>query len=107
MIVDNHECQPTNPSVAAEKKIRPSGPSAEILGDVELHLKVAKAPLDPELQGVSVFANGVWLETTLAGGRGQSMSDYIFGEIDVPRLDDEKAPIPAYDMSRCMELNPK
>lgn len=33
------------------------------------------------------------------------MSTYIFGEIDVPSLE-EDSPIPAYDVSRSMRLNP-
>lgn len=77
----------------------------DVVGDVILTLHVAKSPLDPDMQGVSIHANGVWLETTLAGAEGQPMSQYIFGYIDVPALDDESAPIPAFDMSRSMQLN--
>jgi hypothetical protein len=33
------------------------------------------------------------------------MSQYIFGEIDVPRLDQDTSPITPYDMSRSMRLN--
>jgi hypothetical protein len=34
------------------------------------------------------------------------MSQYIFGEIDIPRLDEDKSPIPPFDLSRSMRLNP-
>lgn len=34
------------------------------------------------------------------------MSQYIFGEIDVPRLDTDSSPISPFDMSRSMRLNP-
>src|ERR1035441_7067959 len=32
--------------------------------------------------------------------------DYIIGEIDVPRLDDDRSPISPFDLSRSMRLNP-
>jgi hypothetical protein len=34
------------------------------------------------------------------------MSQYIFGEIDVPKLEDDASPVPPFDVSRSMELNP-
>ena len=105
VIVNNHECEYREPSVARIDRIRPDGEAAEALGDVELVLKVAKAPLDPEMQGIAIFAHGVWLETTLAGAEGQPMAQYIFGEIDVPVLDEDTSSIAAYDMSRSMQLN--
>jgi hypothetical protein len=71
-----------------------------------LVLRVAKAPLDDDLRGVSVFSNGVWHETTLAGSEGREMAQYIFGEIDVPNLDLDDSPISPFDLSRSMRLNP-
>jgi hypothetical protein len=77
-----------------------------LLGDAELVLKVSKAPVDEDLRGVAIFSNGVWHETTLAGAGGREMSNYIIGEIDIPRLDDDNAPISPFDLSRSMRLNP-
>jgi len=34
------------------------------------------------------------------------MSQYIFGEIDVPKLDEDKSPIAPFNLSRSMQLNP-
>lgn len=76
-----------------------------MLGDTELVIKVSKAPLDEESRGISIFSNGVWHETTLAGSEGREMSQFIFGEVDVPRLDDDKSPIPPFNVSRSMRLN--
>jgi len=75
------------------------------MGDVELVVKVSKSPLEEDLRGISVFSNGVWHETTLAGSEGREMAQYIFGEIDVPKLDDDRSPIAAFDVSRSMRLN--
>jgi len=106
VFVDNHKCEFNEPPIAWEKRFRPSGTLKEKLGDVELIIKVAKAPLEKDLQGISIYSKGVWYETTLAGSEGREMSQYIFGELDVPRLDEDKSPIPPFDLSRSMQLNP-
>lgn len=103
--VNNHECEFNEPPIADKRVYKTEGKVAEALGDVELILKVAKAPLDEELRGVSIFSNGVWHETTSAGNEGRDMSQYIFGEIDVPVLDKDNSPIAAFNVSRSMQLN--
>lgn len=67
---------------------------------------MGKAPVDEDLRGVSIFSNGVWHETTLGGSEGKEMANYLFGEIEVPQLDNDKSPIPPFDLSRSMRLNP-
>ena len=84
----------------------PEGDARQLLGDVELVVKVSKTPLDEDLRGISVFSNGVWHETTLGGSEGREMSHYIFGEVDIPKLDEDRSPIAAFDVSRSMRLNP-
>lgn len=105
--VNNHECEYHEPPIHERRTFPADGEAREILGDVTLVLKIAKAPLEEDLRGVSIFSNGVWHETTLAGNEGREMSQYIFGEIDVPRLDTDDAPIAAFDVSRSMRLNPE
>ncbi len=106
VLVNKYECEYSDPPVSYEKRFRPEPPMQEKLGDVFLTIKVSKVPLDPELRGVSIYADGVWHETTLAGSEGREMSQYLFGDIDVPRLDDDKSPISPFDLSRSMRLNP-
>jgi hypothetical protein len=106
VFVNNHECEFAEPAVSQEKKFKPEGAILQTIGHVELVLKVSKAPLEQDLRGVSVFSKGVWYETTLAGSEGREMSQYIFGEIDVPGLDEDKSPIQPFDVSRSMRLNP-
>jgi hypothetical protein len=106
VFVNNHECEYSEPPIREQRRFRPTGTAQELLGDAELVLKVSKAPVDEDLRGVSIFANGVWHETTLAGAEGKEMSSYIIGEIDVPRLDEENGPISPFDLSRSMRLNP-
>lgn len=107
VFVNNHECEFNEPPIASEHRFTSGGTNAELLGDVELVIKVSKSPLEEDLRGVSIFSNGVWHETSLAGSEGREMAQYIFGEIDVPKLDDDKSPIAPFDVSRSMRLNPE
>ncbi len=104
--VNNHECEFAEPAVALERRYVAEGPWREKIGATELTVKVSKAPLEDDMRGIAIFANGVWYETTLAGSEGREMAQYLFGEIDVARLDDDKSPIQPFDMSRSMRLNP-
>ena len=106
VFVNNHECEYVEPAIAEVRRFQPTGPLQETLGDIALVIKIAKAPVDPDLRGISIFANGVWHENTLAGSEDKEMANYILGEIDVPRLDSDKSPIPPFDLSRSMRLNP-
>ena len=104
--VNNHECEVTEPPTVDIKRFRPEKETKDKIGDVELTIKVAGSPLLQDDCGVSIYANGVWHETTLAGNQGREMSQYIFGAIDVPILDEDKSSIPPFDLSRSMHLNP-
>lgn len=106
VFVNNHECEFAEPPVAEEKRYLAEGALKTILGNVELVIKISKVPLEEDLRGISIFSNGVWHETTLAGSEGREMSQYIFGEIDVPKLEEDKSPITPFDVSRSMRLNP-
>jgi len=106
VFVNHHECQFIEPLVSNEYRFQTSGHAVEeIIGDVELIVKVAKAPLEEELQGIVILSKGVWHETTLAGAERKPFAKYIFGEIDVPAIQEDDSPIPPFDISRSMQLN--
>lgn len=107
VFVNNRLCEVAEPEVNWERSYRPEPAQAELLGDVELKVRVARAPLDEESRGVAVYANGNWHENTLAGAEGKECAQYIFGEVDVPQLETDTAVPPAFDMSRSMRLNPE
>jgi hypothetical protein len=107
VIVNNYECEYIEPAAGDIKVFHPEGKVKDQLGDVVLTIKIATAPLDEEFRGVSIYSNGVWHETTLAGNKGREMSQYIFGDIDVPKLAEDKSPIRPFDVSRSMSLNPE
>ena len=53
VFVNHHECRFVEPPIAEEHKFTTKGDSFERqLGNIELAVKVAKAPLEEELQGV-------------------------------------------------------
>lgn len=107
VFVNNHECEFEEPPIKEVKRFKADGAAKDIFGDIELVIKVSKAPIEQDLRGISIFSNGVWHETTLAGSENREMSQYIFGEIDVPLLDEDKSPIAPFDISRSMRLNPE
>ena len=100
MWVNNHECQYTPPIAIRTEVVEPEGDVAEKLGKCSLVLNVGATPLSEHERGISLFSKGVWHETTLAGSEGREMASFIFGEIDVPALDDDKSPVAPFDMSR-------
>ena len=106
VFINNHECEIAEPPLSETREFKPSDEEKEKLGDVILVIKIASAPLDEEMRGVAIFSNGFWHETTLAGNEGREMSQYIYGEIEVPYLDDDKSPISPFDLSRSLHLNP-
>jgi hypothetical protein len=106
VVVNNHECEVAEPHASIERRYRPDATVAEILGEVELILRASPVPLEEEMRGVAVYANGVWHATTLAGSEGREMAQYIFGEVDVPALDDDNSAVAPFDLTRSMQLNP-
>ena len=105
VFVNNHECEVAEPPVAFEKRVPAQGSFERALGAVELLIKASKAPLEEDFRGISIFSNGVWHETTLAGSEGREMAQYIFGEVDVPKLDADDSAISPFDQTRSMQLN--
>lgn len=108
VIVNHYECEFIEPDVHREYKFLTQGTEYErLLGPTTLIVKVAKAPLNEELRGVAVLADGVWHETTLAGCDRKAFAEYLFGSMNVPGLSAHQSEIPAFDMSRSMKLNPR
>jgi hypothetical protein len=108
VFVNTHKCEFVEPPVGAVHLVRSKGTLFEAaLGDVELKIKVAKAPLEEELQGIAIISGAVWHETSLAGSERKPFANYIFGTMDVPALAADRSPISPFDMSRSMRLNPR
>lgn len=108
VLVNNHECEFAEPDIARDITVSTKGTEYEkLLGNAQLFIKIAKAPLDEEFRGVAILSNGVWHETTLAGCERKPFSEYLFGTFDVPALGNNTSSVPPFDMSRSMKLNPR
>jgi hypothetical protein len=107
VFVNNHQCEFTEPPIERTETFSPSEAELELIGETELVIKVSRSPLPEDLRGIAVFADSVWHETTLLSSRGKEMSEFIFGEIDVKRLDADRSTPAAFDASRSMRLNPE
>jgi hypothetical protein len=104
--LNNHVCEVSEPPVESVARFPAEGSTRELLGDVELLVKVSKLPLGEEDRGIAIFSKGIWHALTLAGSEGKEMSQYLFGEIDVPKLEDDLSAVAPFTVSRSMELNP-
>ena len=103
--VNGHVCKfKEPPSVAQFERLPPTG-VAKHIGDVSLNVKVSPAPLDDDTRGIDILSHGIWHETTLEGIERKENANQIFGQIDVPILEDEEWPIPAFDNTRNNTLN--
>lgn len=104
--VDHHQCSFKEPDLAETQTFRPGDGERIILGDVTLRVNVARGPLEDEMRGVQIFSHGNWHETTLAGCESKEMAEYLYGEIDVPAIEEYTGPIKPFDNTRSGRLNP-
>lgn len=105
--VNDHVCSYKEPIVNRTHLFQPLPHQAAILGDVELCVKVSRAPLAVLDQGIFVFAGpGNLIAIERGGLENKEFSNYLFGEINVPALDDPKSPIEPYDLTRSLQLSP-
>ncbi len=102
--IDGIECEFKEPAHRSLYNLPPPSNIVDFIGEVELVIKVAGTPLSREEQGIAIYSRGIWHET-FAGdiGNGEH-AKYIFGEVDVPMLEDGNSEIPAFDNTRSMQL---
>ena len=104
--VDSHKCEFQTPEAVEEYTFDTSGPERDVLGDTQMVIRVSKAPLDGDSRGIQVYSHKNWLATTLCGAEGKDMCEYIFGEVDVPAIEEYNGPIAPFDLTRSGSLNP-
>jgi hypothetical protein len=105
--IDSHVCSYREPETAEAFKFEPSPSQRQVLGDVILSVKVARAPLPQVEQGIAVTSGiGNLVAIERAGIESKEFGNYLFGDIDVPALDKHSSPIEPYDPTRSLQLNP-
>lgn len=106
--VNGRVCEIVRPTAAITKVFKPTLAQAALIGDIELTVKAAAAPLEDIHRGVQVTIgrdNLVAVET--AGVDTKEYGKYLFGHINCAELDSEKYdPVAAYTNDRSMKLNP-
>jgi hypothetical protein len=106
VFVNSHQCEFLPPPFSSEFLFEPKDdPFRTVIPGSKLVVRVARAPLEESQQGIAINSQGVWYETTLAGSERKEMSQYVFGDFEVPTLAEDNSPIPAFDLSRSMQLN--
>lgn len=106
--VNSHVCTYREPEVENVHSFRPTAVQASLIGDIELHIKVARAPLPETDQGIAVSSGtGNLVAVEKAGIEQKEFGAYLFGDIDVPELERFESPLEPYDSSRSLQLNPQ
>lgn len=106
--VNNHVCEYREPRVVDSYTFRPSAQQAEVIGDVGLQINVAQAPLPEADQGIAVTSGvGNLVAIERGGVEKKEFGAYLFGQVDVPAIEDSSSPIAPYDATRSLQLNPK
>jgi hypothetical protein len=106
--IDDHVCAYREPPISETRTFQPTESQRKVLGDVTLVIKVSGAPLPSVEQGISVTAGvGNLVAIERAGIESKEFGNYLFGEIDVPALENHPSPIEPYDPTRSLQLNPQ
>ncbi|MHA1215553.1 MAG: ATP-binding protein [Candidatus Hodarchaeales archaeon] len=103
--INGHECHFQEPLSNLEIDRVPPPDVAKHIGNVKLIIKVSPSPLNDEVKGIDILSHGIWHGTTLAGIENKERANYIFGQIDIPILEDGKWKVPAFDNTRNNTLN--
>lgn len=103
--VNGHLCAFQEPPLVEEFIVTSTKEVKKHFGDLKLVIKISPTPLDKEYRGVDILSYGIWHESTLAGLENKDFSSYLFGEVEVPALEDKEWPIPAFDNTRNNTLN--
>jgi len=109
VLVGDHLCTYREPKIQEEFAFTPEGAWSDVLGkDVTLVLRVAMSPLESDERGVSIHCGpGNLVAVEDSGVCTKEMGEYLFGEIDVPRLESDEYEMEAFDASRDMKLRPE
>lgn len=105
VIINGHNCKFREPASVRDFTFSSPPDVAKRIGDIELIIKVAPTPLEKDFNGIDILSYGIWHETTLAGIENKEQANRLFGEVEVPKLEDFNGPIPAFDNTRNNQLN--
>jgi hypothetical protein len=105
--VNGHACRYRMPKADLTFEFKPPEKISAVIGRAKCKLFVSRDELERDDNAVAVLCHGFLHATTLAGRSREPLAEYIFGEVEVPALDDDPGPIPAFDNTRSLALNPR
>ncbi|MBI4732832.1 MAG: ATP-binding protein, partial [Chloroflexi bacterium] len=105
--VNGHACRYRMPKAELTFDFKPPETVSAVLGRVKCKLCVSPDELERDDNAIAVLCHGFLHATTLAGRSREPLVDYVFGEVEVPVLDDDPGPVPAFDNTRSLGLNPQ
>jgi hypothetical protein len=105
VIINGHNCKFKElPSVQTVTVQAPKEIEQHI-GSPILTIKVAPFTPDQDERGIDILSEGIWHETTLGDIDGKELSERLFGEVDVPLLEQVYDDIAPFDNTRNNLLN--
>jgi hypothetical protein len=107
VIVNDTPCKYSEPPSEKSLRFRSPREIANLLGSATCVLKISSEPLLREENVIAVLCNGYLHATTLAGKQSEPFVEYIFGEVEAPMLDRDTGPLPPFDNTRNLALNPQ
>ena len=105
VVVNGVLCRYRMPEIDLTFKFTPPATVRQVIGPARCKLYASTEPLARDDNMVAVLCHGYLHAKTLAGKNSEPLIEYVFGEVDVPSLDDDPGPIPAFDNTRNLALN--
>ncbi|MBM3150705.1 MAG: hypothetical protein FJZ96_00640 [Chloroflexi bacterium] len=105
--VNGRLCRYHMPKAELTFAFKPPETLGAVIGKATCKLCVAPDELERDDNAIAVLCHGYLHATTLAGRSRAPLAEYIFGEVEVPGLDDDPGPVPAFDNTRSLGLNPQ
>lgn len=107
VVVNDTPCKFREPPAIKTLRFKPPSEVSDKIGAANCILKISKEPLGRDENTVAVLCNDFLQATTLAGKQAEPFVEFIFGEVEVPGLDEDTGPIPPFDNTRNLALNPQ
>ena len=100
-----HECKPKTIDFREETKYFPhTNEIKKRFGDIPLLVKVAFEDIDKEHRGIKVTVNGFTRAVSSAGLEKKECMEKLFGEVELPDLENVKTPAIKSDRSLTLDL---
>ena len=105
--VNGKPCRYRMPKAELTFEFKPPETVSAVLGRAKCRLSVSPDELERDDNTIAVLCHGFLHAATLAGRSREPLVEYLFGEVEVPALDDDPGPVPAFDNTRSLGLNPQ